>query len=52
MNAPDAPEIDASNVRGPAVFFDGLTTACHDVVVELAPSTLDVQGEIDSRSAA
>jgi Zn-dependent protease with chaperone function len=41
MNAPD---IDVSTVSGRAIFFDGLTTARHDVLVELAPLTLRVHG--------
>jgi predicted Zn-dependent protease len=41
MNAPD---IDVSTVSGRGIFFDGLTAARHDVVVELAPLTLRVHG--------
>src|SRR6266852_3581298 len=41
MNAPD---IDVSTVSGRGIFFDGSTTARHDVVVELAPRTLRVHG--------
>jgi Zn-dependent protease with chaperone function len=39
MNAPD---IDVSTVSGHGIFFDGSTTARHDVVVELAPRTLQM----------
>jgi Zn-dependent protease with chaperone function len=39
-----APDIDISTVSGRGIFFDGLTTRRHDVVVELAPRTLRVQG--------
>jgi hypothetical protein len=39
-----APDIDSSKVHGRGIFFDGVTTARHDVVVELAPRTLQVQG--------
>jgi Zn-dependent protease with chaperone function len=39
MNAPD---VDSSSMHGRAIFFDGLTTARHDVVVELAPRSLRV----------
>jgi Zn-dependent protease with chaperone function len=45
----NAPHIDSSNVRGRGIFFDGVTTASHDVVVELAPRTLrvhDVDGSV------
>src|SRR5260370_11539217 len=41
MNAPD---IDVSAVSGRGIFFDGLTSARHDVVVELAPLTLRMHG--------
>jgi len=34
----------SSNVRGRGIFFDGLTTASHDVLIELAPRTLQVHG--------
>lgn len=34
----------SSNVRGRGIFFDGLTTASHDVLVELAPRMLQVHG--------
>jgi Zn-dependent protease with chaperone function len=40
----NAPNINSSNVRGRGIFFDGSTTARHDVVVELAPRTLRVHG--------
>src|SRR6516225_5894414 len=40
----NAPNIDSSNVRKRGIFFDGVTTASHDVVVELAPRTLRVHG--------
>jgi Zn-dependent protease with chaperone function len=39
-----APNIDSSKVHGRGIFFDGVTTARHDVVVELAPRTLQVHG--------
>jgi hypothetical protein len=39
MNAPDA-----SAVCGRGIFFDGATSARHDVVVELAPSSVRVHG--------
>jgi Zn-dependent protease with chaperone function len=41
MNAPD---IEVSTISGRGIFFDGLTAAHHDVVVELAPMTLRVHG--------
>ena len=44
-----APNIDSSMVHGRGIFFDGVTTARHDVVVELAPRELqvhDVDGSI------
>ena len=47
----NAPNIDSSNVHGRGIFFDGLTTAHHDVVVELAPRTLQVHG-VDGRVLA
>ena len=47
----NAPNIDSSNMRGRGIFFDGLTTARHDVVVELAPRTLQVHG-VDGRVLA
>ena len=40
----NATNVDSSHVHGRAIFFDGLTTARHDVVVELAPRTLRVHG--------
>ena len=39
-----APNIESSKVHGRGIFFDGVTTARHDVVVELAPRTLQVHG--------
>jgi Zn-dependent protease with chaperone function len=39
-----APGIDVSIVSGRGIFFDGLTTKRHDVVIELAPRTLRVHG--------
>jgi Zn-dependent protease with chaperone function len=47
----NAPNVDSSNVHGRAIFFDGLTTARHDVVIELAPRTLRVHGA-DGRALA
>jgi Zn-dependent protease with chaperone function len=47
----NAPNIDSSNVHGRGIFFDGLTTAQHDVVVELAPRTLQMHG-VDGRVLA
>ena len=47
----NAPNIDSSNVCGRGIFFDGRTTAHHDVVVELAPRTLQVHG-VDGRVLA
>jgi hypothetical protein len=46
-----APNVDSSLVQGRAIFFDGVTTARHDVVVELAPGTLRVHG-VDGRVLA
>jgi len=40
----NAPNFDSSNVHGRATFFDGLTTARHDAVVEFAPRILRVHG--------
>jgi Zn-dependent protease with chaperone function len=40
----NTPNIDAATVTGRGIFFDGLTTARHDVVVELAPRALRVHG--------
>ena len=31
-------------ISGPAIFFDGQTTARHDVTVELAPQALRIRG--------
>jgi Zn-dependent protease with chaperone function len=39
-----AANIDSSKIHGRGIFFDGVTTARHDVVVELAPRTLQVHG--------
>ena len=47
----NATSIDSSNAHGRGIFFDGLTTAHHDVVVELAPHTLQVHG-VDGRVLA
>ena len=47
----NAPNIESSNTHGRGIFFDGLTTARHDVVVELAPRTLQVHG-VDGRVLA
>jgi Zn-dependent protease with chaperone function len=44
-----APNIDSATVHGRGIFFDGVTTARHEVVVELAPRILqvhDVDGSV------
>ncbi len=41
----DRPAIEAAPVRGPATFFNGITSKRHDVIAEAAPNSLRIINE-------